>query len=49
MKPRLIGQWFMTIKYLLSFPTYSKHSTIKVSVYVYMHMYKYHIYIYAYV
>ena len=27
-RPRLIGQWFMTLKYLVMFPTYCKHSKI---------------------
>jgi len=29
MKPRLLGLWFMTIKYLLLFPDYCKHSAIE--------------------
>ena len=27
-KPRLLGLWFMTVKYLILFPDYCKHSTI---------------------
>lgn len=27
-RPALIGQWFMTVKYLFMFPTYCKHSRI---------------------